>query len=59
MDEYLEWYFALSHPQIIPPRQLVDDVGHSRAGPSVVGGPFDDVPTPPPPPHGAYDAEHL
>lgn len=30
VDGYLEWYFIISRPRIIPPRQHEDDVGSSH-----------------------------
>lgn len=51
---YLEGYFTVSHPQIIPHRQHRDDDGPSHAK-----GNFDDVSLPPPPPQGTDDAQCL
>lgn len=56
MDEYLEWYFDVSHCCIIPPRQHIDDVEPSHARPIDAEGPSDDVSLPP---HGVDDAHRL
>lgn len=60
----LEWYLTVLHPHIIPPRNHGDDVvpsqgGASHARSSFVGVPSDDVPPPPPLPHGVDDTLRL
>lgn len=54
LNGYLESYFRVSHPCIIPPIQLVDDVG-----PSHDRGHSDDVSLPPPPPFDMTDQHHM
>ncbi|XP_050884844.1 uncharacterized protein LOC127087970 [Lathyrus oleraceus] len=52
-DGYLEWYFSVSHPCIIPPIKHTNDVGACDTG-----VPVDDVP-PPSPTTDVDDQQHL
>lgn len=54
LNGFLDWYFRVSHPRIIPYVQPIDDIG-----PLQDEGPSDDMSLPPPPPPGMINQQRL